>query len=47
MKYCDGQVGAYNRTYRCGAVGKLTRIADLVTSPEFLARYPRKQPSAP
>ncbi|RSH92493.1 hypothetical protein EHS25_008909 [Saitozyma podzolica] len=31
----------------CGAVGKLTRIADLVTSPEFLARYPRKQPSAP
>ncbi|KAK7020547.1 Dihydrodipicolinate synthetase [Favolaschia claudopus] len=31
----------------CGNVGKLTRIADVVSTPAFTSTYPRKNPSAP
>jgi dihydrodipicolinate synthase/N-acetylneuraminate lyase len=31
----------------CGNVGKLTRIADAVTSPTFASLHPRKNPAAP
>jgi dihydrodipicolinate synthase/N-acetylneuraminate lyase len=31
----------------CGNVGKLTRIADAVTSPTFASLHPRKNPKAP
>ncbi|KAF9013893.1 hypothetical protein BDQ17DRAFT_1230977 [Cyathus striatus] len=31
----------------CGNVGKLTRIADAVSSEEFVSLHPRKNPSAP
>lgn len=33
--------------YRCGNVGKLTRIAEAIADPSFTAKYPRKNPSAP
>jgi L-threo-3-deoxy-hexylosonate aldolase len=32
---------------RCGNVGKLTRIADAISAPDFEAKYPRKNPHAP
>ncbi|KAE9409637.1 dihydrodipicolinate synthetase [Gymnopus androsaceus JB14] len=31
----------------CGNVGKLTRIADVVSGPEFSSKYPRKNQNAP
>ena len=31
----------------CGNVGKLTRIADVVATPEFTTLHPRKNPQAP
>jgi len=31
----------------CGAVGKLTRITAVTSTPEFAKKYPRKNPNAP
>lgn len=33
--------------YRCGNVGKLTRIANVVSDASFASAYPRKDPQAP
>lgn len=37
----------YTFARSCGNVGKLTRIADVVSGPEFSLQYPRKNQNAP
>lgn len=33
--------------HSCGNVGKLTRIANIVSEPSFTSNFPRKNPQAP
>jgi 4-hydroxy-2-oxoglutarate aldolase len=33
--------------YRCGNVGKLTRVAATITDPAFIELHPRRNPQAP